>query len=115
MFDGTSKTVSWPQWKQNFQALAGSKHMEDAVKIVILLDMLEGEPLRLLGPYVMEEYNTETYRAMWNVLETNYGGLHRQRNTLYKMIEKFVVIKKFNKENTMQLENLLTKIMKEFS
>jgi hypothetical protein len=64
MFDGTSKTVSWPQWKQNFQALAGSKHMEDAVKIVILLDMLEGEPLRLLGPYVMEEYNTETYRAM---------------------------------------------------
>jgi hypothetical protein len=89
--------------------------MEDAVKIVILLDMLEGEPLRLLRPYVMEEYNTETYRAMWNVLETNYGGLHHQRNTLYKMIEKFVVIKKFNKENTMQLENLLTKIMKEFS
>ena len=88
--------------------------MEDALKIVILLDMLEGEPARLLTPFSMEEYNTATYEAMWNILETNYGGIHRQRNTLYKMIEKFPAIKKFNKENTMQLENLLTKIMKEF-
>jgi hypothetical protein len=115
MFDGSPKTTSWPQWKQNFVAVAGGKHMEDSMKIVILLSMLDGEPLKLLSPFAMEEYNTETYRAMWNALETNYGGLHRQRNTLYKMIERFPVIKKFSKENTMQLENLLTKIMKEFS
>ena len=115
IFDGTTKTTPWTIWKQNFTAIAGNKHMEDALKIVILLDMLEGEPARLLMPFSMEEYNTATYEAMWNVLEANYGGIHRQRNTLYKMIERFPAIKKFNKENTMQLENLLTKIMKEFA
>ena len=51
---------------------------------------------------------------MWNELETQYGGINHQRNTLYQRIKQFPIIKKFDKENTMLLENLLNNVEDEF-
>ena len=114
IFDGTTNNTNWEEWKQNYVAIVGSKHMEDAVKIVQLLQMLKGEPRRLLNNFVKLPYTTRNYRLMWNTLETQYGGIHRQRNSIYRTINKFPHIKKFNKENTMELESLLNTIEDEF-
>ena len=114
-FDGTSRTPSWEAWKQNYVATCGGMHFADSTKVVILLSMLEGNPRALLETFTSSPYNTESYRAMWNALETNYGGVRKQQKALRKLINKFVPIKKFNQTNTMLLENLLNRIRREFS
>ena len=101
IFDNTLNNANWEEWKQNFVAIVGSKHMGDETKIVQLFQMIRGEPSRLIASYKKLPYSTRNYRLMWNELETNYGGINRQRNTLYQRIKQFPIIKKFDKENTM--------------
>ena len=60
------------------------------------------------------EYTTQKYRDVWHALEECYGGEERFRQTLFKQIEKFPKIKKFNRSNIMSLENLLRTVMREF-
>ena len=90
IFDGTPNNASWEEWKQNYIAIVGSKHMEDNVNIVQLLQMIRGEPKCLLASFATRTYKTLNYRLMWNTLETSYGGIHRMRNTLYPSI--FILI-----------------------
>ena len=52
---------------------------------------------------------------VWQALEENYGGIERIRNSVFNQIESFKKIKKFNKDNTLRLLNLLLVIEDKFS
>ena len=114
-FDGTPKSESWQRWKHNFGAVIGSKNYDDQTKCFQLLKALQGEPLRIAEALTMDSYSTEAYLEVWNTLEENYGGIYKLRNSIYSRIERFQKIKKFDKNNTLELENLLKAISSQFS
>ena len=113
-FDGTDATDPWWRWKQNFNAVIGSRNHDDSVKVFNLLQLLKGEPLAIAESLSMGDYNTDTYITIWNTLEDNYGGLDRVRNAMVKRIKGFQKIKKFDKDNTQKLENLLMVVYNQF-
>ena len=114
-FDGTPSTENWQRWKHNFGAVVGSKNYDDGTKMFQLLKALKGEPLRIAEALTMDSYGTEAYLEVWNTLEENYGGIYKLRNSIYSRIERFPKIKKFDKNNTLELENLLKAISAQFS
>ena len=113
-FDGTPATEPWTRWKQSFHALVGCRNYDDATKLYQLMRQLKGEPLKIAESLTMSEYNTRTYCVVWNALEENYGGLERLRNSIFNQIKAFPKLKKFDKENTLLLENLLIIIEEKF-
>ena len=115
VFDATSRTPCWEEWKQNYVATCGDRYFLDSIKICVLLGMLEGAPRALVNQYVTSPYTTDNYRRIWSTLESNFGGLQKKQKYLLAMIKDFPVIKAFNHTNTMLFENLLMKIRREFS
>jgi hypothetical protein len=80
-----------------------------------LLKALKGEPLRIAEALTLDSYSTDAYMEVWNTLEENYGGVYRLGNNIYSRIERFQKIKKFDKDNTLELENLLKAITSQFA
>ena len=102
------KEINFQIWLKNFIFLSFLR------QILNLLEMVQGAPLRHLTPFETLPYDTENYRNIWHTLKYKYGGLHRQRSTLFRTIDNFGVIKKFNQENVSLLESLITRIQQEF-
>jgi hypothetical protein len=113
-FDGTKNTDSWQRFKNNFRAVVGSKNYDDETKCFQLLTALKGEPLRIAEALTLDSYGSEAYIQVWNTLEENYGGVYRLRNNIYSRIERLPKIKKLDKNNTLELENLLKAIVSQF-
>ena len=51
---------------------------------------------------------------VWQALEENYGGVERMRNQVFNQINDFEKLKKFDKDNTLRLKNLLLVIEDKF-
>ena len=110
-FDGTKDGEPWIRFKHNFGAVVGSKNYDDGTKCYQLLEALKGEPKRIADALTLDDYSTETYNQVWNALEENYGGIYRLRNSIYARIERFPRIKKFDKNNTLELVDFLPQLV----
>ena len=77
------------------------------MKLYLLIKQLKGEPLKIAESLSTTDYNTRSYRIVWQALEENYGGIERMRNQVFNQINNFEKLKKFDKDNTLRLKNLL--------
>ena len=114
-FDGTSATENWTRWKQQYSALIGQKNFDDATKLFLLMKQLKGEPLKIAESLTTSDYDTRSYCLVWDALEENYGGIERMRNSIFSQIKNFEKLKKFDKDSTLRLLNLLIVIEEKFS
>ena len=115
VFDGTPATEGWTRWKHSYATLIGNRNYDDGTKLFLLMQQLKGEPLKIAESLSTSEFTTRTYRIVWQALEENYGGVERIRNSVFNQIESFEKLKKFNKDNTLRLLNLLIVIEDKFS
>ena len=67
------------------------------MKLYLLIKQLKGEPLKIAESLSTTDYNTRSYRIVWQALEENYGGIERMRNQVFNQINAFEKLKKFDK------------------
>jgi hypothetical protein len=89
--------------------------MPDAQKLLMLLDLLKGEPAKIAQRIAGEEYNTRSYLQVWHTLEEHYGGLNRAKKDILHKLETFPKITKFNKDNALEFSSLLLNILNKYT
>jgi hypothetical protein len=89
--------------------------MADSAKLLMLLDLLGGEPKKIAQRIAGEEYNTRSYIQVWHTLEEHYGGLNRATKDILHKLETFPKIAKFNKDNALEFLSLLLNILNKYA
>jgi hypothetical protein len=114
-FDATPKTEQWMIFRASFDAAVGSRRMADSAKLLMLLDLLGGEPKKIAQRIAGEEYNTRSYIQVWHTLEEHYGGLNRAKKDILHKLKTFPKIAKFNKDNALKFSSLILNILNKYA
>jgi hypothetical protein len=114
-FDATPKTEQWTIIRAPFDAAVGSRQMADSAKLLMLLDLLGGEPKKIAQQIAGEEYNTRSYIQVWHTLEEHYGGLNRAKKDILQKLKTFPNIAKFNKDNALEFSSLILNILNKYA
>jgi hypothetical protein len=114
-FDATQKTEPWTTFRASFDAAVGSGRMPDAQKLLMLIDLLSGEPKKIARRIAGDVYDTRSYIQVWHTLEEHYGGLNRAKKDVLHKLETFPKITKFNKDNALEFSSLLLKILNKYA
>ena len=89
--------------------------MLDSQKLLMLLDLLDGEPKKIADRIAGDEYSTRSYTDVWHVLEEHYGGLIKAKKDALNRLETFPKIKAFTKENALEFASLLANIIQKYT
>jgi hypothetical protein len=114
-FDATPKTEQWRTFRASFDAAVGSRRMPDAHKLLMLIDLLSGEPKKIARRIAGDVYDTRSYIQVWHTLEEHYGGLNRAKKDVLHKLETFPRIAKFNKDNALEFSSLLLNILNKYA
>jgi hypothetical protein len=114
-FDATPKTEQWMTFRASFDAAVGSRRIPDAQKLLMLIDLLSGEPKKIARRIAGDVYDTCSYIQVWHTLEEHYGGLNRAKKDVLHKLETFPKINKFNKDNALELSSLLLNILNKYA
>jgi hypothetical protein len=114
-FDATPKTEQWTTFRASFDAAVGSRRMPDAQKLLMLIDLLSGEPKKIARRIAGDVYDTRSYIQVWHTLEEHYGGLKRAKKDVLHKLETFPKITKFNKDNALEFSSLLLNILNKYA
>ncbi len=114
-FDATPKTEQWTTFRASFDAAVGSRRMPDAQKLLMLIDLLSGEPKKIARRIAGDVYDTRSYIQVWHTLEEHYGGLNRAKKDVLHKLETFPKIAKFNKDNALEFSSLLLSILNKYA
>jgi hypothetical protein len=114
-FDATPKTEQWTTFRASFDAAVGSRRMPDAQKLLMLIDLLSGEPKKIARRIAGDVYDTRSYIQVWHTLEEHYGGLNRAKKDVLHKLETFPKINKFNKDNALEFSSLLLNILNKYA
>jgi hypothetical protein len=63
----------------SFDTAVGNRRMPDAQKLLMLIDLLSGEPKKIARRIAGDVYDTGSYIQVWHTLEEHYGGLNRAK------------------------------------
>jgi hypothetical protein len=88
--------------------------MADSAKLLMLLDLLGGEPKKIAQRIAGEEYNTRSYIQVWHTLEEHYRGLNRAKKDILHKLKTFPKISKFNKDNALEFSSLILNILNKY-
>jgi hypothetical protein len=114
-FDATPKTEPWTTFRALFDAAVGSRRMPDAQKLLMLIDLLSGEPKKIARRIAGDVYDTRSYIQVWHTLEEHYGGLNCAKKDVLHKLETFPKITKFNKDNALEFSSLLLNILNKYA
>jgi hypothetical protein len=114
-FNATPKTEQWTTFRASFDAAVGSRRMPDAQKLLMLIDLLSGEPKKIARRIAGDVYDTRSYIQVWHTLEEHYGGLNRAKKDVLHKLETFPKITKFNKDNALEFSSLLLNILNKYA
>jgi hypothetical protein len=114
-FDATPKTEQWTTFRALFDAAVGSRRMPDAQKLLMLIDLLSGEPKKIARRIAGDVYDTRSYIQVWHTLEEHYSGLNRAKKDVLHKLETFPKIAKFNKDNALEFSSLLLNILNKYA
>jgi hypothetical protein len=114
-FDATPKTEPWTTFRASFDAAVSSRRMPDAQKLLMLIDLLSGEPKKIARRIAGDVYDTRSYIQVWHKLEEHYVGLNRAKKDVLHKLETFPKIAKFNKDNALEFSSLLLNILNKYA
>ncbi len=114
-FDATPKTEPWTTFRASFDAAVGSRRMPDAQKLLMLIDLLSGEPKKIASRIAGDVYDSRSYIQVWHTLEEHYGGLNRAKKDVLHKLKTFPKITKFNKDNAREFSSLLLNILNKYA
>ena len=114
-FDNTSKTVDWYKFKAAFDVAVASKPIRSSEKLLHLLGLLEGDPAIIAHRIAGDEYTTQSYLQVWSALESQFGGVYRQRQRLHDELRKWPKMTEFTHRNTLELTSLIAQITRVFT
>ena len=106
------KTVNWFKFKAAFYVAVASRNVKDEEKLMHLLGLLEGAPLKIAHRVAGDEYTEEAYVQVWNALETAYGGEVRKRHRLFEELRTWPKLTEFTAQNTLELTALISSIIR---
>ncbi len=89
--------------------------MPDAQKLLMLIDLLSGEPKKIARRIAGDVYDTRSYIQVWHTLEEHYVGLNRAKKDVLHKLETFPKITKFNKDNALEFSSLLLNILNKYA
>ena len=89
--------------------------MPDAQKLLMLIDLLSGEPKKIARRIAGDVYDTRSYIQVWHTLKEHYGGLNCAKKDVLHKLKTFPKISKFNKDNALEFSSLLLNILNKYA
>lgn len=110
-FDGTSRTESFEDFKSTFSVLVGNKNVPESDKLILLKQMLDGDPKKLFKNVVGIDYAPGSLKQVFKVLEDCYGGHERLINEYINKLIRYPQMRcRMNIHSALDLLTLVNEI-----
>jgi len=102
--------LDYPRFKNTFMSIIGNRQIYAEEKALRLVNLLEGEPRKLIAGVLEGHIGQHTHAMIWDILDKFYGGQKRQMTNHIQKIANFIPIKNTTVEELKRFYILLTEI-----
>jgi len=102
--------LDYPRFKNTFMSIIGNRQIYAEEKALRLVNLLEGEPRKLIAGVLEGHIGQHTHAMIWDILDKFYGGQKRQMTNHIQKIANFIPIKNTSVEELKRFYILLTEI-----
>jgi len=102
--------LDYPRFKNTFMSIIGNRQIYAEEKALRLVNLLDGEPRKLIAGVLEGNIGQHTHGMIWDILDKFYGGQKRQMTNHIQKIANFTPIKNTTVEELKRFYILLTEI-----
>jgi len=110
IFDGTSRSCSFEEFKATFEVVCGGRNIPEAQKLVCLKQSLQGDPLKIFNNVVGLDLLPGSLERVIRTLESHYGGHQRIVNSYINRLMQYPVVRRFDCTTLLDLLTLVEEI-----
>jgi len=102
-FDGTSRSVSFEEFKATFDILVGQRNMPESQKVICLKQCLSGEPKKIVQSCIGTGIAMGSLRRAFHALENHYGGPQRMVMHYINKLSDYPSVKRLDANSLLDL------------
>jgi hypothetical protein len=92
IFDGTSRSCSFEEFKATFEVVCGGRNIPEAQKLICLKQSLQGDPLKIFNNVVGLDLLPGSLERVIRTLESHYGGHQRIVNSFINRLTQYPLV-----------------------
>ncbi len=110
IFDGTSRSCSFEEFKATFEVVCGGRNIPEAQKLICLKQSLQGDPLKIFNNVVGLDLLPGSLERVIRTLESHYGGHQRIVNSYINRLTQYPLVRRFDCTTLLDLLTLVEEI-----